>query len=119
MNGPRLTGSELADLLFRRDGGGVLLSLCREAEAEYVTESGDFLRFVPCDPETRARVRAQAEAEGIALPWEDSAVVYTTGAAAPDPTAGGGGSSGNSSSSPGSGDPGTYRVLIQPMEEGN
>lgn len=44
MNGPRLTGSELADLLFRRDGGGVLLSLCREAEAEYVTESGYLLR---------------------------------------------------------------------------
>ena len=69
MNGPRLTGSELSDLLFRRDGGGVLLSLCREEEAEYVTESGDFLRFAPCDPETRGRVRAQAEEEGISL-WE-------------------------------------------------
>ena len=46
MNGPKLTTYQLADLLFRRDGG-VLLSLCREEEAEYVTESGDFLRFVP------------------------------------------------------------------------
>ena len=41
MNGLKLTTYQLADLLFRRDGGGVLLSLCREAEAEYVTESGD------------------------------------------------------------------------------
>ena len=65
------------------------------------------------------KIRAQAEAEGIALPWEDSAVVYTTGAAAPDPTAGGGESSGNSSSSPGSGDPGTYHILSQPIEAGN
>ena len=72
MNGPRLTGSELADLLFRRDGGGVLLSLCREAEAEYVTESGDFLRFVPCDPETRARVRAQAEGWRLRTLWQES-----------------------------------------------
>ena len=70
MNGPRLTGSELADLLFRRDGGGVLLSLCREAE--YVTESGDFLRFVPCDPETRARVRAQAEGWRLRTLWQES-----------------------------------------------
>ena len=63
MNGLKLTTYQLADLLFRRDGGGVLLSLCREEEAEYVTESGDFLRFAPCDPETRGRVRAQAEEE--------------------------------------------------------
>ena len=80
------------------------------------TEEGRVYTLTAGDIES---VRAQAEAEGIALPWEDSAVVYTTGAAAPDPTAGGGGSSGNSSSSPGSGDPGTYRILIQPMEEGN
>ena len=80
------------------------------------TEEGRVYTLTAGDIES---VRAQAEAEGIALPWEDSAVVYTTGAAAPDPTAGGGESSGNSSSSPGSGDPGTYRVLIQPMEEGN
>ena len=79
------------------------------------TEEGRVYTLTAGDIES---VRAQAEAEGIALPWEDSAVVYTTGAAAPDPTAGGGESSGNSSSSPGSGDPGTYRVLIQPMEEG-
>lgn len=82
---------------------------CRE------TEEGRVYTLTAGDIES---VRAQAEAEGISLPWEDSAVVYTTGAAAPDPTAGGGESSGNSSSSPGSGDPGTYRVLIQPMEEG-
>lgn len=83
---------------------------CRE------TEEGRVYTLTAGDIES---VCAQAEAEGIALPWEDSAVVYTTGAAAPDPTAGGGGSSGNSSSSPGSGDPGTYRILIQPMEAGN
>ena len=83
---------------------------CRE------TEEGRVYTLTAGDIES---VRAQAEAEGIALPWEDSAVVYTTGAAAPDPTAGGGESSGNSSSSPGSGDPGAYRILIQPMEEGN
>ena len=82
---------------------------CRE------TEEGRVYTLTAGDIES---VCAQAEAEGIALPWEDSAVVYTTGAAAPDPTAGGGESSGNSSSSPGSGDPGTYRVLIQLMEEG-
>ena len=82
---------------------------CRE------TEEGRVYTLTAGDIES---IRAQAEAEGIALPWEDSAVVYTTGAAAPDPTAGGGESSGNSSSSPGSGDPGTYRVLIQLMEEG-
>ena len=79
------------------------------------TEEGRVYTLTAGDIES---IRAQAEAEGIALPWEDSAVVYTTGAAAPDPTAGGGESSGNSSSSPGSGAPGTYRVLIQPMEEG-
>ena len=80
------------------------------------TEEGRVYTLTAGDIES---VRAQAEAEGIALPWEDSAVVYTTGAAAPDPTAGGGGSSGDTSSSPGSGDPGTYRILIQPMEAGN
>ena len=68
MNGPKLTTYQLADLLFRRDGGGVLLSLCREEEAEYVTESGDFLRFAPCDPETRGRVRAQAESWRLRTP---------------------------------------------------
>ena len=72
MNGPRLTGSELAELLFRRDGGGVLLSLCREEEAEYVTESGDFLRFAPCDPETRGRVRTQAEGWRLRTLWQES-----------------------------------------------
>ena len=72
MNGPRLTGSELADLLFRRDGGGVLLPLCREAEAEYVMERGDFLRFIPCDPETRARVCAQAEGWRLRTLWQES-----------------------------------------------
>ena len=80
------------------------------------TEEGRVYTLTAGDIES---IRAQAEAEGIALPWEDSAVVYTTGAAAPDPTAGGGGSSGDTSSSPGSGDPGTYRILIQPMEAGN
>ena len=83
---------------------------CRE------TEEGRVYTLTAGDIES---IRAQAEAEGIALPWEDSAVVYTTGAAAPDPTAGGGESSGNSSSSPGSGDPGTYHILIQPIEAGN
>ena len=80
------------------------------------TEEGRVYTLTAGDIES---IRAQAEAEGIALPWEDSAVVYTTGAAAPDPTAGGGESSGNSSSSPGSGDPGTYHILIQPIEAGN
>ena len=70
MNGLKLTTYQLADLLFRRDGGGVLLSLCREAE--YVTESGDFLRFVPCDPETRVRVRAQAEGWRLRTLWQES-----------------------------------------------
>ena len=83
---------------------------CRE------TEEGRVYTLTAGDIES---VCAQAEAEGISLPWEDSTVVYTTGAAAPDPTAGGGGSSGDTSSSPGSGDPGTYRILIQPMEAGN
>ena len=80
------------------------------------TEEGRVYTLTAGDIES---IRAQAEAEGISLPWEDSAVVYTTGAAAPDPTAGGGGSSGDTSSSPGSGDPGTYRILIQPIEAGN
>lgn len=80
------------------------------------TEEGRVYTLTAGDIES---VHAQAEAKGIALPWEDSAVVYTTGAAAPDPTAGGGGSSGDTSSSPGSGAPGAYRILIQPMEEGN
>ena len=119
MNGLKLTTYQLADLLFRRDGGGVLLSLCREEEAEYVTESGDFLRFAPCDPETRGRVRAQAEEEGISL-WEDSSTVYATAAPAasqpPEPAASPDASA-NSYSNSGSGEIETYRVLIQPMEE--
>ena len=72
MNGPRLTTSQLADFLFRRDGGGVLLALCREEEAEYVTAEGAFLRFAPCDPETRARVRAQAQGWRLRSLWRES-----------------------------------------------
>ena len=72
MNGPRLTISQLADFLFRRDGGGVLPALCREEEAEYVTAEGAFLRFAPCDPETRARVRAQAQGWRLCSLWRES-----------------------------------------------
>lgn len=78
------------------------------------TEEGRVYTLTAGDIES---IRAQAEAEGISL-WEDSAVVYTTGAAAPDPTASAD-TSGDSYANSGSGDPGTYRVLIQPMEEGN
>ena len=72
MNGPRLTISQLADFLFRRDGGGVLPALCREEEAEYVTAEGAFLRFAPCDPETQARVRAQAQGWRLCSLWRES-----------------------------------------------
>ena len=82
------------------------------------TEEGRVYTLTAGDIES---VRAQAEAEGISL-WEDSSTVYAT--AAPDASqppepAASPDASANSYSNSGSGEIETYRVLIQPMEEGN
>lgn len=79
------------------------------------TEEGRIYTLTAGDIES---VRTQAEEEGISLPWEDSAVIYTTGAAAPDPSTSAD-TSGDSYANSGSGESGTYRVLVQSMEKGN
>lgn len=99
-----LTASEEQELLSGYD--------CRE------TEDGRVYTLTAGDLES---VRAQAEEEGISL-WEDSSTVYATAAPAasqpPEPAASPDASA-NSYSNSGSGDPGTYHILIQPIEAGN
>ena len=81
------------------------------------TEEGRVYTLTAGDIES---VRAQVEAEGIALPWEDTFTVCATVAPAasqpPEPAASPDASA-NSYSNSGSGEIETYRVLIQPMEE--